>query len=72
MNINKELFNLIKNHKYDEFKKLLNKDINFNLQDEYNNLLIHYAIIFNQEEIIKLLLSYECNIDYIDIDGKTI
>jgi ankyrin repeat protein len=48
------------------------KDINFNLQDEYNNLLIHYAIIFNQEEIIKLLLSYECNIDYIDIDGKTI
>jgi ankyrin repeat protein len=74
MNINKELFNLIKNHKYDEFKKLLNKnkDIDINLQDEYNNSLIHYAIVFNQEEIIKLLLSYECNIDYIDIDGKTI
>jgi ankyrin repeat protein len=72
MNINKELFYLIKNHKYDEFKKILNKDIDVNFQDEYKNTLIHYAIIFNQEEIIKLLLSYECNIDYIDIDGKTI
>jgi ankyrin repeat protein len=70
--MNKELFNLIKNHNYEEFKKRLNKDIDLNLQDEYNNTLIHYAIIFNQEEIIKLLLSYECNIDYIDIDGKTI
>jgi hypothetical protein len=72
MNINKELFNLIRNHKYDEFKKRLNKDIDINLQDENKNTLIHYAIIFNQEEIVKLLLSYECNIDYIDIDGKTI
>jgi len=72
MNINKELFHLIKNHKYDEFKKKLNKDIDINLQDENKNTLIHYAIIFNQEEIIKLLLSYECNIDYIDIDGKSI
>lgn len=72
MNINKELFNLIKNHKYDEFKKKLNKDIDVNFQDEYKNTLIHYAIILNQEEIIKLLLSYECNLDYIDIDGKSI
>jgi ankyrin repeat protein len=72
MNINKELFNLIKNNKYDEFKQKINKDIDLNLLDEYNNTLIHYAIIFNQEEIIKLLLSYECKIDYIDIDGKSI
>jgi ankyrin repeat protein len=72
MNINKELNYLIKNHKYDEFKKRLNKDIDVNFQDEYKNTLIHYAIIFNQEEIIKLLLSYECKIDYIDIDGKSI
>lgn len=72
MDINKELFNLVKNNKYDEFKKILNKDIDINLQDEYKNTLIHYAIIYNQEEIIKLLLSYQCNIDYIDIDGFTI
>ena len=72
MDINKELFNLIKNNKYNEFKKLLNKDIDINLQDEFKNTLIHYAIIYNQEEIIKLLLSYQCNIDYIDIDGFTI
>ena len=72
MNINKELFNLIKNNKYDEFKKILNKDIDINLQDEFKNTLIHYAIIYNQEEILKLLLSYQCNIDYIDIDGFTI
>lgn len=70
--MNKELFNLIKNHKYNEFKKKLNKDIDINIQDEYNNTLIHYAIIFNQIEIIKLLLSYQCKIDYIDTDGKTI
>lgn len=72
MNINKELFELIKNHKYDEFKKQINKDIDLNLHDDNNNTLIHYAIIFNQEDIIKLLLSYDCNIDYIDVDGKTI
>jgi ankyrin repeat protein len=70
--MNKELFDLIKNHKYDEFKKKLNKDIDLNLQDEFKNTLIHYAILFNQEDIIKLLLSYECYIDYLDIDGKTI
>ena len=60
--MNKELFNLIKNHKYDEFKKILNKnkdlDLDLDLEDEYNNRLIHYAIIYNQEEIITLLLSY--------------
>jgi ankyrin repeat protein len=74
MDTNKELFNLIKNNKYDEIKIILNKnkDIDINLQDEYKNTLIHYAIIYNQEEIIKLLLSYNCTIDYIDIDGFTI
>ena len=72
MEINKELFNLVKNNKYDELKKILNKDIDLNLQDQYKNTLIHYAIIYNQEEIIKLLLSFQCNIDYIDIDGFTI
>ena len=72
--MNKELFNLIKNHKYDEFKQILNKnkDLDLDLEDEYNNRLIHYAIIYNQNEIITLLLSYNCNIDYIDSDGKTI
>lgn len=82
--MNKELFNLIKNHKYDEFKKILNKnldkdsdsdldsELDIDFEDEYNNRLIHYAIIYNQDEIITLLLSYNCNIDYIDSDGKTI
>lgn len=72
MDINKELFYLLKNHKYDDFKKILNNKININLQDEYNNTLIHYAIIFNQEDIIKILLSLNCKIDYLDTDGKTI
>jgi ankyrin repeat protein len=67
------LFNLLKNGKYDDFKKILNKsNIDVNIKDDNNNYLITYAIIRNNIEIVKLLLNKGAKIDIVDQEGKTI
>lgn len=66
---------LIKEKKWDEIYNLLKKDkentININIS--YNNIyLIQYVIIYEQIELLELLIEKECNIDIIDIDQRTL
>lgn len=70
----KILFDLLKDNKYDQFEKYLNKekDIDINIRDETGNYLLTYAIIKNNIEIVKLLLSKGCRIDITDQEGKSI
>lgn len=74
MENHKILFDLLKENKYDEFKKYINQDksIDVNVRDETGNYLLTYAIIKNNIEIVKLLLSKGCRIDITDQEGRSI
>ncbi|AYV79547.1 MAG: ankyrin repeat protein [Faunusvirus sp.] len=71
---NKLLFDLIKEHKWDEFMKTLsdNSNIDVNVRDNSNNYLIHYAVLLNRVDIVKLLISRNCKIDIIDEDNRSL
>ena len=73
-NINKLLFKLIKNHKHKEFIKLVldNPDLDLNIRDNSSNYLIQYAVLYNDVEIVKLLLKRNTKIDVYDIDYRSI
>jgi ankyrin repeat protein len=73
-----KLFETLKNHKYKEFKNILNKvdieDILFdiNIKDSVSNYLLTYAINFNKLDIVKLLIDKGAKIDITDKDEKSI
>jgi ankyrin repeat protein len=74
ININKLLFKFIKNHEHKKFIKLVldNPDLDLNIRDNSNNYLIQYAVLYNNAEIVKLLLKRNTKIDVYDIDYRSI
>jgi ankyrin repeat protein len=69
-----KIFDLLKNHKYDEFINILklNKDIDVNIRDNQNEYLLNYAIIYNNLDIIKLLIERGAKIDILDNEEHSI
>jgi ankyrin repeat protein len=79
-----KLFYLIKNHKFEEFKvylnliiKTLNKlgkitELDLNMRDYNNEYLINYAILFNNFDIVKMLVENNARIDIIDNEEHSI
>lgn len=69
-----KLFNLIKEHKWDEFEKEIkaNNILDLNIRDAQNNYLLTYLIIFNKPKLVKLILESGANIDIIDNEGKSV
>lgn len=66
-NITNELFDLIRSHKYEEFKKLLDEnDIDINFRDNAGNYLLTYAVKFNKPDLVELLLQKEARYDILD------
>ena len=66
---------LLKEKKWKEIYNLLKKDkentIDINIS--YNNIyLIQYVIIYEQNDLLQLLIDKECNIDVTDIDKRTL
>jgi ankyrin repeat protein len=74
MELNKILFDCLKNNKFAEFIDLLNQDktIDTNVRDENDNYLIIYAILKNKLDIVKLLIERGSRIDIVDQEGKSI
>lgn len=74
METNKQLFDLLKNNKIDEFENLLMNDkmIDLNFRDESGNYLITYAVIMNNIKMVKLILSKNCRVDITDQEGRTL
>lgn len=74
MNKNNTLFNLLKQHKWEEFINILKEDeyneIDVNLRDEGNVYLIQYAINFNRKDIVSLLISRGAKLDIVDADKR--
>ena len=69
------LFNLIKNNKFKELKEqLINLDpsIDLNLRDEYNEYLLSYAILYNNLELVKLIIEKGGKIDILDGENRSI
>jgi ankyrin repeat protein len=76
--IYKNLFDYIKNHKYDKFKEILLEidpnDIFFdiNARDDQNNYLLTYAVNLNLPDIIMLLIERGSRIDITDKHDRSI
>jgi ankyrin repeat protein len=68
------IFNLIKLKDFKKIKDIIEKDenIDLNISDDQNNYLIHYILIYDQVEILKLILEREIRIDILDFDGRII
>ena len=62
-----QIFNLIKSKDY---KKL--KELDLNIFDDQNNYLIHYVLLNDQVDILKIILKRDIRLDVLDIDGRTI
>jgi ankyrin repeat protein len=74
MDLNIQLFSYILKHDWNNFKKIVEdtKDIDLNIRDDSNNYLIQFIIIYNQVNLIDLLISKKCKIDIIDSDGHSL
>lgn len=73
-NINKKLFGLLKDHKWDEFSKYVSsiEYIDLNIRDDQNNYLLTYAVLYNKPDIVKLLIDKGARIDILDNEDRSI
>src|SRR5277367_6813405 len=62
------LFELIRNHKWDDFNRVLDSDdtVDINVRDTQFNYLLTYAIRFNKIDIVKKLLKRGAKYDIVD------
>ena len=70
------LFDYLKQSKWNEIKDyiLKNPDYNYNIYDSNYNYIIQYIIIYNQIELLQLILDNipSIKLDVLDSDGRTI
>lgn len=71
MKIIKQIFELFKVNNYNEILKIFENayGIDCNIKDINNMYMIHYAIINNQEKLIKLLIHNNAKLDILDNEG---
>jgi ankyrin repeat protein len=80
MEINNEIFDLIKNKKFNDLYKLIKDDkiIDYDIKDVNYNYLLQLIVLYNLEDILKLIYEKVKNnkinirLDIIDIDGRSI
>lgn len=69
-----QIFNLIKSRDFIKVKEIIenDKDINLNIVDGQNNYLIHYILLNDKIDILKIILKRDIRLDILDVDGRTI
>lgn len=74
MELNKKLFESLKNDNITEFKKILdvNDEIDVNIRDDNNNYLLTYAIHQANLEAIKILVDKGARLDITDNDNRSV
>jgi ankyrin repeat protein len=71
--ITNKIFQLIKLQDWKNLKKIINdNNIDYNIKDNSNTWLLEYLILFNQLEIIKLLLTKNIRLDITDENNHSI
>ena len=70
----KIVFKYVKKHKWDNVEKILDNNVNIelNYRDDTKNYLINYIVIFNKINILNKLLNRKLKIDVIDQSGLSI
>jgi len=66
-----DIFDLVYLGRYDAVCTQIKNGANVNLRNNKNQTLLHYAILYRQEEIAKLLISSGADLDTRDEFGKT-
>ena len=68
------LIELIKNKNIKELISVIkkNKDINLNVTDSNYNFFIYYVILYNEDELLDLILTRNIRLDILDTDGRNI
>jgi len=69
------LFNLLRNHRYEEFKQYIidnNTSIDLNLRDTQGNYLLTYCVRFNQLSLVKFLLEKNVRYDIVNRYNQSI
>ena len=68
------IIDLIKNKNIKELKNKLLEDpnININIRDNNYNYFIYYVLLYNQEDILDLILKKHIRLDILDSDGRNI
>jgi ankyrin repeat protein len=71
---NNIVFEYIKKKKWNELHNFINENIDFdiNIKDNLNNYLLTYAILFNEYNTVKFLLSKNAKIDIFDSENRNI
>jgi len=72
MEENLKLFKYIKMQNWKEFENNLNNTIDLNIKDEHNNYLIQYIILYNNLDILKKILKFNIEFDWLDNEGRSI
>ena len=68
-----KIFDLVKQRDWVNIIKLIKKtSIDLNIKDNSNTWLLEYAIIFNQPELVDVLLEKNVRIDITDDNSKSI
>ena len=69
-----DIFHLIKLKNFKKIKKIIEYDenINLNIYDEQYNYFLHYILLYERYEILKIILKRDIRLDILDIDGRTI
>lgn len=68
-----KVFNLVKMQDWKNLINLVKKNkIDYNIQDQSGVYLLEYAILFNQIELLKLLMERDVRIDITDDNNKSI
>lgn len=70
----KKIFDLISSHRWNEIIVILkkNKYIDLNIRDNSSYYLLNYAIMYNNYDLVKLLIENNCKLDIIDGDQRNI
>ena len=71
--ITNKIFQLIKLQDWNNLKKIINdNNIDYNIKDNSNTWLLEYLILFNQLDILKLLLTKKIRLDITDENNRSI
>lgn len=71
MNPNAEILNAVKSNNTQKIKELIKNCTDLNVQDDFNNTLVHWAIYNHNTKIAKLLIKSGANVNIQSDEGAT-
>ena len=72
--MNKNVFKLLKEKKFDELERYIssNKNLDLDIKDENEDYFINYVVNLNKIKFIKFAIKRGAQLDILDGDGKSI